>query len=112
MTAAQTPAQHAQLTDRVQHQLVASVVEHLALPVVRMVHDLEVEDVAGWLARYDHGQLVQLCIVLGALADPDVPPSQALAWLTSPPSNVVPLHADEWPWDAPPLRVESAVAHA
>lgn len=82
----------------------ALLLHTVALPIIGMVHDDEIDDARQALERYDADVLRQLVVLLAALVDPAVPVDQALAWWTQPPVRVVPEHADEWGWDAPPLR--------
>lgn len=46
--------------------------------------------------------------LLAAMVDPTVPAEQALAWWTAAPTDVVPLHADEWAESPRPLIFERA----
>jgi len=73
----------------------AILLHHVALPIVGLVHDDELDEATAILRRYDVDQLRRLCLLLAALADPDVSWRQALSWWLDPPAQVVPLHADE-----------------
>lgn len=84
----------------------AAVLLHtVALPIVGIVHDAEIDEAAKALERYNAGQLRELVILLAAMVDPMAPAAQLLAWWTEPPGLIVPEHADEWAWDCPPLRI-------
>lgn len=83
---------------------------HLVVcPIVDIVHEGDIDEAARALERYDAPQLREMAIMLAAMVDPTVPPEEALAWWTRTPADVVPLHADEWYGDAPPMRVGPAV---
>jgi hypothetical protein len=86
----------------------AKLLHLVVLPIRDMVHDGEVFDVDLLLQRYDAATLRQITILLAALADPQVPWQDALSWWTAQPTDVVPLHADEYYESPRPLLIGSA----
>lgn len=87
----------------------ALLLHTVAMPIIGMVHEGEIDEAARALDRCSVTQLRQLAVLLAAMVDPDTPADQALAWWTEPPGRIIPEHADEWAWDAPPLRRGHAV---
>lgn len=87
----------------------AKLLHLVVCPIVDIVHEGDIDEAAKALERYEAPQLREMAIMLAALVDPSVPPEEALAWWTRTPADIVPLHADEWYGDAPPMRLGPSV---
>jgi hypothetical protein len=78
----------------------------LGLASAVLLRDGDPETARRALRQLDPTELLDLATLMAACVDIDRTEGQLLSWWTGRP-GVVPLHADEWPWDAPPLRVQA-----
>jgi len=82
----------------------AILLHHVALPIVGLVHEDDVDEAAAFLDRCDPAQVRQLCVLLAAMVDPDRPWTDALGWWTDPPAKRVALFDGEVPGAPRPLN--------
>ncbi|WP_427422684.1 hypothetical protein [Lysinibacillus fusiformis] len=80
------------------------LLHHLALPIVHLVHDAEIDEAGAALDRCTPEQIRQLCVLLAAMVDPNQSWTESLAWWLEPPAKVRPLHADEYAESPRPLK--------